>query len=106
MTDANKNYILFGVVIFALYFVFKGKVTTEVSSKIIPYGNNNEFDYAVCGISSDIVKNNLPIKVCIDPATGKEYPVQDYPTGNYGQVIFLKDKQQIARSNLINGWLI
>src|SRR5258708_9567012 len=105
MTDTNKDYILFGVVILVLFLLFKGKVTTEVSSKIIPYGTNNEFDYAVCGVSADVIRNGLPIKICIDPNTGKEYPSSDYPSGNYGQVVFLKDRQQIARSNLINGWL-
>lgn len=103
MTDINKDYILFGITILVLYLLLKGKVTTEVSSKIIPYGNNNEFDYAVCGVSSDVIKNNLPIRICIDPSTGMEYPVGEYPQGNYGQVIFLTAKDQIARSNLING---
>jgi hypothetical protein len=113
MTDQTKDYILYGIVILALYFIFKGKQSGVVSATLgsydasgkakFPADLTNEFDYAICGISADVIKNGLPIRVCIDPATNIEYPVEAYPQGNYGQVIFLRDKLQIARSNLING---
>lgn len=112
MTDQTKDYILYGVILLVFYFIFKGKQTGVVTSKLGTYdskGNpsfpvsNPEFDYAVCGVSSDVIKHGLPIRVCIDPATDNEYPVSEYPQGNYGQVIFLTDPNQIDRSNTLNG---
>jgi hypothetical protein len=98
MTNSTKNLILYAGVIIVLYLILRTKQTAVVTASLGSYdklGNpsfpndNKPFDYAVCGISADIIKNGLPIRVCIDPDTGKEYSVEQYPKGDYGQVVYL-----------------
>lgn len=106
MIDKTKDYILYGIVIFVLYFIFKGKQVATVSAKLGPdiIGNDKEFDYAVCGVSINVINKGLPVRVCIDPVTGIEHPIEEYPAGgSYGQIVYLRDKDQISRSNILNG---
>jgi hypothetical protein len=105
MNDKTKDFILYGAIILIFLYLLRGKQIAVVTVKINPPIDNTgtEFDYSVCGISPDVIKNGLPIKYCIDPGTGLEHSVSDYPNGNTGQVVFLRDQTLVDRSNTLNG---
>lgn len=105
MSD-NTKIAIFAIVIMLL--LYSKKLTEVVTAKVggvsVPSNlGTSDFDYSVCGIAPQIAQNGLPIMVCIDPQTGTEYPIQEYPNnGDAAQILFLRDNTQIARSILLN----
>lgn len=105
MSD-NTKIAIFTIVI--LLLLYSKKLTEVVTAKVggVPVSSNlgsNTFDYAVCGIAPDVIRNGLAIKVCTDPITGNLYPIEEYPNGGASaQIVYLREQRLIDESLRLN----
>lgn len=88
--------------------LYSKKLTEVVTAKVggvdvSPNLGNRDFDFSVCGISADVARNGLAIKVCTNPDTGELYPIESYPNGGaQAQIVFLRNDAQAAENLKLN----
>lgn len=105
MSDNTKLTIFVIVILLMLY---SKKLTEVVTAKVggvavTPNLGDRNFDYSVCGISADVARNGLAIKVCTNPDTGEVYPIEEYPNGGaQAQIVFLRSDTQAAENLKLN----
>ncbi len=110
---SREDKTLYAIVAIILFLLFFKKLRPVVTASVggVPVTaeqqnlGTNIFDYSVCAVSIDVLIQKLPIRVCLDPATGEAYPIEEYPNGgSTAQIqILSRDTEMAKLSNKLNG---